>query len=207
MQSEEFFLIRPRSELASLLVEAGEEPFDEFSKPVIWTQQFDLRTTGRADAALCVETSVKIKFLAYAASQLPAAFGKDFERLTPEVFDRFWTVEWLKGGMLEEAEIYGDLTEDVVSRMAIGALDKDSALGAALNHVIERMRSKAGQVQPRARLDLGSRGGGFTREAQRRRGGRWMRPGGPGDVPRAGFVGIDATLSGLPNCGAAGDPG
>lgn len=145
MISTEYFLITPTNQLGAFLADAGEELLDEFVKPSIWAQGFDLRATGSPSAKLLIESAVKLRYLAYAASQLKLAFENRFEQFTPDVFDQFWTINWIEGGMTEGDEIYSDINGTVAAKMSIGSLADESQLSGLLNESLEKLRNRIAQ--------------------------------------------------------------
>lgn len=142
MLSTEFFVIRPKEVLSSLLAEIGDIALSEFDAPIVWSQRFDLKTTGRTDADRLITNAVKLKYLAYATSQLGAEFSDRFADITPDLFDALWTIEWIRGGMIEEAEIYGDLSPEIVSKITVGSLVNQPHLATELQEAIERLRAR-----------------------------------------------------------------
>jgi hypothetical protein len=123
-----------------LLASADETLRDEFAEAVLLALGFDLRFTARPGISRLVENVVKLKYLAYAASQLPEVFHNQFECLTPDVFDQLWTVQWIRGGMIEFEEAYGDLKLEVVTKLAAGSLADDPELSVLLGESIEKLQ-------------------------------------------------------------------
>ncbi len=141
MTNSEFFLIQPRDTFHTRIDRFGVDFAEEFAQATIWSQSFDLRTTEYSNEELLIETSVKLRFLAYAASQLDSAFD-GVDELTPEIFDQYWTIQWIRGGMIENGEVGGDIRADVVKRITLGSKVYDSSLANPLTEILVKMRNQ-----------------------------------------------------------------
>lgn len=141
MTNSEYFLIEPRDTFHTLIDRFGVEFAEEFANATVWSQSFDLRTKGYSNAEMLIETSVKLRFLAYAASQMDNAFD-GLDELTPEVFDQYWTIQWIRGGMIESGEVGDDIRADVVRRIRLGRKAYDSSLAGPLTEILVKMTNQ-----------------------------------------------------------------